>query len=142
MPGMDRKDISVPKDKRTEGELAINTDARRICTYVLRITGNDKKFPKEQEWFTNLLREKAIGIDLNCWKANNIYVNSQTLYDKRMALEAEAGDACTEILEIINIGRSLYHMSTKRYKYLTDQYVELRKKIRNWYKSDRERLKP
>lgn len=60
--------MSVPKDKRTEGELAINTEARRICTYVLRITGNDKKFPKEQEWFTNLLREKAIGIDLNCWK--------------------------------------------------------------------------
>lgn len=67
--------MSVPKDKRTEGELAINTEARRICTYVLRITGNDKKFPKEQEWFTNLLREKAIGIDLNCWKANNIFVN-------------------------------------------------------------------
>lgn len=107
--------MSVPKDKRTEGELAINTGARRICTYVLRITGNDKKFPKEQEWFTNLLREKAIGIDLNCWKANNIFVNSQTLYDKRMALEAEAGDACTEMLEIINIGRSLYHMSTNRY---------------------------
>ena len=120
--------MSVPKDKRTEGELTINTEARRICTHVLRITGNEKNFPKEQEWFTNRLREVAISIDLNCWKANNIYVSSEALYNKRLSLEAEAG--------------GLYHMPTKRYKYLTDQYVELRKHIRNWYKSDRERLKP
>ena len=134
--------MSVPKDKRTEGELTINTEARRICAHVLRITGNEKNFPKEQEWFTNRLREVAISIDLNCWKANNIYVSSEVLYKKRLSLEAEAGDACTEILELINVGRSLYHMPTKRYKYLTDQYVELRKHIRNWYKTDRERLKP
>lgn len=134
--------MSVPKDKRTEGQLTINTEARRICTHVLRILGNEKNFPKEQEWFTDKMREVAINIDLKCWKANNIYVSSDALYSKRLSLEAEAGDACTEMLELINIGRSLYHMPTKRYKYLTDQYVELRKHIRNWYKSDRERLKP
>lgn len=134
--------MSVPKDKRTEGQLIINTEARRICTHVLRILGNEKNFPKEQEWFTDKMREVAIGIDLKCWKANNIYVSSEALYNKRLSLEAEAGDACTEMLELINIGRGLYHMPTKRYKYLTDQYVELRKHIRNWYKSDRERLKP
>lgn len=134
--------MSVPKDKRTEGQLTINTEARRICTHVLRILGNEKNFPKEQEWFTDKMREVAIGIDLKCWKANNIYVSSEALYNKRLSLEAEAGDACTEMLEIINIGRGLYHMTTKRYKYLTDQYVEMRKHIRNWYKADRERLKP
>ena len=135
--------MSVPKDKRTEGDLAINTEARRICTYVLQITGNEKNFPKEQEWFCNLLRTVAINIDLCCWKANNIYVgDSERLYEKRLGLEAEAGDACTTMLELINIGRSLYHMPTKRYRYLTGQYVELRKKIRNWYRSDRERLRP
>ena len=134
--------MSVPKDKRTEGQLTINTEARRICTHVLRILGNEKNFPKEQEWFTDKMREVAINIDLKCWKANNIYVSSDALYSKRLSLEAEAGDACTEMLELINIGKGLYHMPTKRYKYLTDQYVELRKHIRNWYKSDRERLKP
>lgn len=134
--------MSVPKDKRDTGELAINTEARRICTYVLKITGNEKNFPKEQEWFTNRIRDIALDIDLKCWKANNIYASSDALYEKRLALEAEAGDLCTVMLEQINIAKSLYHMDTKRYKYLTDQYVGLRKRIRNWYKADRDRLKP
>ena len=94
-------------------------------------------------WFNNHLREIALHIDICCWKANNIYVNnSEFLYEKRLKLEAEAGDSCTTMLELINIGKQLYHMTTKRYLYLTNQYVELRKKIRNWYKSDRDRLKP
>ena len=135
--------MSVPKDKRKEGELAINVEARRICTHVLQITGNEKNFPREQEWFNFRLRLTALSIDINCWKANNILVgNSEKLYEKRLGLEAEAGDACTTMLELINIGRSLYHMPTKRYRYLSEQYVNLRKKIRNWYKSDRDRLKP
>ena len=134
--------MSVPKDKRSEGELAINTEARAICTHVLRITGNEKNFPKEQEWFTNQLRDTALNIDLDCWEANNIYVNSDALYLQRLSLEAKAGNACTRMLELINIGRSLYHMPTKRYQHLTTQYSDLRKHIRNWYKSDQERLRP
>lgn len=135
--------MSVPKDKRAEGELTINTMARSVCVYVLKITENEKNFPPEQMWFNNHFREIALYIDICCWKANNIYVNnSEFLYEKRLKLEAEAGDSCTTMLELINIGKQLYHMTTKRYLYLTNQYVELRKKIRNWYKSDRDRLKP
>lgn len=135
--------MSVPKDKRSPGELAVNTTARRICTHVLQITANEKNFPPGNEWFLNNLRNTALDINMKCWKANNIYVGgSEELYQKRLALEAEAGDECTQMLELLNIARGLYHMPTKRYRYLTDQYVSLRKDIRNWYKSDRERLKP
>ena len=134
--------MSVPKDKRSEGQLAINTAARAICRHVLEITGNEKNFSKDQEWFTNMMRETALLIDTLCWKANNIYASTEALYEKRLELEAEAGDLCTTMLEYINIARGLYHMPTKRYRYLTDQYTDLRKRIRNWYKSDRERLKP
>lgn len=135
--------MSVPKDKRTEGELAINSEARGICKHLLQILGNEKNFPKEQEWFTNRLRETALDIDLKCWKANNIRVDkSEELYTKRLGLQAEAGDECTEMLELLNVAKGLYHMPSKRYYGLTDQYVGLRKHIRNWYKSDRERLKP
>lgn len=135
--------MSVPKDRRDEGELAVNTMARNICTYILQIIGNPKNFSPEQMWFNNYLRQTALHIDLCCWRANNIFVGkSQELFEKRMKFEIEAGDSCTIMLELINIGRQLYHMPTKRYKYITDQYVGLRKKIRNWYKSDHERLNP
>lgn len=135
--------MSVPKDKRTDGELAINREARGICTHLLKILGNEKNFPKDQEWFANRMRGVALDVDLKCWKANNIYVDkSEDLYRKRLGLEAEAGDECTEMLELINIAKGLYHMPSKRYYNLTDQYSRLRKRIRNWYKSDQERLRP
>lgn len=73
--------MSVPKDKRTEGELAINSEARGLCKHLLQILWNEKNFPKAQEWFTNKLRETALDIDLKCWKANNIRVDkSEELY--------------------------------------------------------------
>lgn len=135
--------MSVPKDRRMEGELTVNTMARSTCAYVIQILGNEKNFPVEQMWFTNQLRNTAVHIDLCCWKANNIYVKqSQFLYEKRMKLEEEAGDACNVMLELINIAKQVYHMPTKRYHYLSNQYVELRNKIRNWYKSDKVRLLP
>lgn len=102
--------MSVPKDKRTSGELTVNTEARGICTHVLRITGNQKKFPPGQEWFLDRFRETALGIDLDCWKANNIYVDSKERYQERMALQQRAADSCTDMLEMINIGLKAYRM--------------------------------
>ena len=99
--------MSVPKDKRSAGQLAVNVEARSICAYVLKITENEKYFPKEQSWFTEKLKQTAINIDISCWKANNIYVSSEALYQKRLALEAEDGDACTVMLELINIGKQI-----------------------------------
>lgn len=135
--------MSVPKDKRTDGVLAVNVAARSACVYLLKITSNEKHFPMNQQWFCQKLRETALEIDLKCWEANNIYVaDSMQRYNARLALQAEAADKCTEMLELINIARSVYHMQTKRYWYLTNQYSDLRKQIRNWYSSDKERLKP
>lgn len=65
--------------------MAINSEARGLCKHLLQILGNEKNFPKEQEWFTNRLRETALDIDLKCWKANNIRVDkSEELYTKWM----------------------------------------------------------
>ena len=36
--------MSVPKDKRAAGELTINTMARGVCVYVLKITENEKNY--------------------------------------------------------------------------------------------------
>ena len=135
--------MSVPKDKRNEGQLAVNTAARAICVHVLKITGNEKNFPPDQEEFAQKLRDIALQIDLDCWNANNIKVgSSEKLYRDRLDLEEKAARECTDMLELLNIAKPLYHMSSKRYKYLTDAYVRLRKMIRNWYQSDRDRLNP
>ena len=105
--------MSVPKDKRIKGQLAINTAARQICTHVLTIVGNEKNFPTDQQWFLNRLRETALNIDLKCWRANNIYVNSEADYHNRSSLQKEAGDDCTDMLELINISKSLFHIDRK-----------------------------
>lgn len=135
--------MSVPKDKRKIGELAVNTAARSICTHILKITGNDKKFPPDQLEYTNRMRDLALQIDLDCWEANNIRVgNSKEKYDDRLRLQEKAKRECTNMLEMINIAQPLYHMSTKRYEYLTEQYTNLRSMITSWEESNKRRLNP
>lgn len=135
--------MSVPKDKRKQGELAVNVAARGACNYVLRITENRKKFPEAHQDLVELLRRTAIDIDLKCWRANNTIVGrNEQAYHGRLRLEEEAAKLCMDILELINITKPLVHMDGKRYRYLVTQYAGLRKMIRAWYKSDRDRLKP
>ena len=135
--------MSVPKDKRDEGELAVNTVARSICVHILNITGNEKNFPVTQSHYITMMQDLAIQIDLDCWKANNILVgDSERYYRDRLELQDKAAGECTDMLELINIAKPLFHMNSKRYKYLTTQYAKLRKMIRAWHKSDQGRLKP
>lgn len=39
--------MSVPGFRRDKGKLDINTKARKLCTYTLQITANDKIMPKK-----------------------------------------------------------------------------------------------
>ena len=141
MPGMETI-MAVPKDKRNNGDLVVNTTARGICAHLLHITANEKNFPSSQSHFIVKMRDLAIQVDLDCWSANNILVDNAENYHDRLRLQEQAARNCTIMLELINIAKQLFHIPTKRYVYLTTQYVQLRKMIRNWYKSDRERLKP
>lgn len=134
--------MSVAKDKREPGQLDVNTKARGACTYILKITGNEKNFPDTQRDIIERFRKLAIDIDLDCWNANETKVMNLDDYHDRLGLQEKAAKECTDMLKLNNIMKPLVHMSSKRYWYIVNEYVELRKMIRGWNRSDAKRLKP
>lgn len=66
--------MSVPVPKRGHGELEVNSKARALTVYTLKILENEKWFPKEQAAFIAKLQDCAIEIQALCWEANNIKV--------------------------------------------------------------------
>ena len=135
--------MSVAKDKRGVGRLAVNTTARGICLHILKITENKKKFPEAHADLVATLRRMALEIDLKCWRATNIVVdNSERLYQTRLQLEWEAAVRCTDIIELINIMKPIIHMDNKRYLFISEQYANLRTLIWKQFNSDSVRLAP
>ena len=134
--------MSVPLPKRDPGELNVNTLARAMCVYTLRITANPKTFPPDQASYTELLRRTAIQIHVLCWRANNIKVNDDQRYRDRIEAQARAADLCNDLYAMIEVAKPLFHLSSRRTVYWQNQVVNVRNHIRGWHDSDAKRLKP
>lgn len=135
--------MAVPVPKRDPGELDVNTMARFLCVYTLRITANPKTFPVEQQSFTELLRKAALTIHTLCWRANNIKVNGNpSRYRDRLEAQDRAADLCNDFYAMIEVAKPLFHLSTRRVVYWQKQVVAVRNKIRAWHDSDAKRLRP
>ncbi|MBQ8707745.1 MAG: hypothetical protein IJ523_06650 [Succinivibrionaceae bacterium] len=135
--------MSVPVPKRKPGELDVNTLARVLCVYTLRITGNEKNFPPNQASYSEIMRRTALRIHVLCWRANNIKVNGNAKrYRDRIEAQAEAADLCNDLYAMIEVAKPLYHLSSRRCIYWQGLVVNVRNHIRGWYDSDVKRLKP
>lgn len=131
--------MSVPKDKRAEGKLALSMLARNHCVYVIQITRNNKVFDPQYAGFTESLVKKTMEIYHCIWGANNVLVNSEDTYTIRRRYQELAATNCNILLADLEIARKLFHLSSKRMKYWTKMIVEIRNKTRAWTQSDAKR---
>ena len=77
--------MSVRKDERTEGKLALSELAVRHAVYVIQITKNDKIFkPEYNDAITSDLVKTAKNISKYIWAANNVKVDSRDTYSKEV----------------------------------------------------------
>ena len=132
--------MSVRKDERNEGKLALSELAVRHAVYVIQITKNEKIFtPEYNEAVTNDLVRTAKNISRYIWAANNVLVNSKETYSIRRKYQELAATECNVLLADVNIARKLFHLSSKRMRYWTGMLVEIRNKTRGWITSDAKR---
>lgn len=61
--------MSVPVPNRGQGELEVNTKARALTVYTLKILENEKWFPQTQRKFIEKLQDCVIEIQALCWEA-------------------------------------------------------------------------
>ena len=135
--------MSVPAPRRGSGELEVNTKARALTVYTLKILENEKWFPKSQQAYINKLQDCAIEIAALCWEANNIKVDKNPdRYARRTSLQDQAAEKCNRLCMLIEIAKPLFHLASKRVRYWINMTTELRGFIRGWHDNDAERLKP
>ena len=135
--------MSVPVPKREHGELEINSQARALTVYTLKILENEKWFPRTQAGFISRLSECAIDIQALCWEANNIRVDEdESRYRRRLELQDVAAERCNRMQMLIETAKPLFHLESRRVRYWVTMTVSLRNAIRKWRESDSKRLKP
>ena len=135
--------MSVPVPNRSEGELEVNTKARALTVYTLKILENEKWFPKTQQAFISKVQDCVIEIQSLCWEANNIKVGSNAeRYKRRIDLQDQAAEKCNRLMMLIETAKPLFHLESKRVRYWIKNTKELRNYIRGWHDKDVDRLKP
>lgn len=134
--------MSVQKDRRSDGKLTLPVMSRQHAKYVIQITKNPKVFdPAYNHEVTDDLVRQAKDINRCIWGANQIKVTSTELYSDRRALQREAVMLCRSLLSDIAIAKGIFHLSSKRVKYWTEQLIEIRNRTQAWMEYDADRYK-
>lgn len=122
--------MSVPVDSRGDRDLEINTLARNLCTYTLKITSNEKNFPPEHIRFIKKIEDTVVEIHLLCWNSYQInqWKNKQRFH-KKIKLLDDAYDLCERLAALIELAKPLFHLTTKRVTFWSGQVNTLEAKI-------------
>lgn len=138
------KCMAVPESQRSKSRFEVFIKAQSLCVYTIKICTNQNVFlPQYQNALTNDLIRTSKDIFIDCWTANNIEIRSKNDYDnykERKRLQEKAIRECTNLLAMMQIAQSLFHLKTKRIKYWGEKTVEVKNLIRRWKESDNERF--
>ena len=133
--------MSVPKGDRREGKLKVLMDARELTVYTIRITKNPKVFdPAYNTAITNDIISTAKDIFISAWHANRIRVDgSKERAEKRRELQEQAISSCEDLLPLIMIAKSVFHLSGKRVKFWGRKTIDVENLLIAWKDADRKR---
>ena len=134
--------MAVYKTQRKEGELLAITKARDAAEYTLKITHNEKVFPKKARYtVVKKLQDKAVEMVMLTVEANEIYPRNRLEYEARHAKQIEAMAAARAIMSVADMCIELYGISPSRVEYWTKQLTIAQNTISGWCKKDAERFK-
>lgn len=133
--------MSVVAGKRGEGELKVITVSGDLCDYTLKITSNEKQFPKRYRWsITNRILQLTIDIDDHLIYANSVYVRpGDGSLLRRQTHQLQALELTNVLLRNIDRAYRRLHVDPKRIEFWTGEIKELQRLIRGWYRKDKER---
>ena len=129
--------MSVPKGKRSEGQLRVLTQANDLMSYTIKITSNETNFPKRYRWcITNRIVSTTADITDKIIHANSIYVSEddETNLERRILLISEALELTYVLLNQVQIAYQVFRLSSERIEYWTGEIIELQRLIRGWKK--------
>jgi hypothetical protein len=134
--------MSVMAAKRSEGTLDVIIKAKELCIHTIKITHNEKVFPKRYRFsITEKLQTQTIEILMLLVEANEIYPKTKAEAEERMLLQKRACAKCRSLLTMIDISKELFGMDMGKVAYWAKLAAEVRNKAVAWQVKDSERFK-
>ena len=128
--------------QKTEGKYDILLEAKKLAAYTIRITSNEKNFPKRYRLtITAHLQELALQITTWVIMANEIYPNSRRELEERLLYEKQARAACRSLMTLIEVSVEVFNTKASTYETWTASASKLHNQITKWIMADRVRFK-
>ena len=129
--------MSVPKSKRSEGELRALTKANELMSYTITICSNENYFPKRYRWaLTNRIISTTADITDKIIHANSIRIGKEgdgENLKRRIKMIDEAVELTYVLMNQIQIAYQVFKkLSADRIEYWTAEVVELRALLKGW----------
>lgn len=133
--------MSVRVNERNHGDLTVIIKAKELASYTLKVTANEKYFPKRYRLtLTDKITGKAFDIFTLLYEANEIYPTSKMEYQQRQLNQRKAMAYCRSMEALIDIAKEAFNIPVRKCEYWTKLIFNVRNLIASWYKKDRERF--
>ena len=132
----------VNASDRGHGKLEALVKAKRLASYTIKITCNQKTFPVQ---YYNAITYKIIAIAtqifMDAWEANGIRVeDDEDKHKERHALQDKAIRGCNNLLPLIQIAQEVFHLRLRRIEHWGRLILETRSILKAWQESDDKRF--
>lgn len=132
--------MAVAEGERSQSKLEVIVKALDLATYTIRITNNPKVFlPEYRSSLTDDIIRTAKDIYIDAWTANNVLVKTADDWKIRKALQERAARNCNNLLALMQMAKSVFHLKSKRVKYWGEKTITVRGYIRDWRDGDSQR---
>ena len=128
--------MSTVVSKRRLNSCESALKANSLIRYTLEVTSNEKYFKPCYKALTDDIIHTSEAIFTKIWEAFNIRIDSYQDAKWRYRLQTEAILLCKNLLALLNIGYSIYHLRGNRVEYWTGLILDTRQSIAKWRTSD------
>jgi len=133
--------MSKHESDRTPGKYDVLEAAKELAGYTIRITSNEKNFPKRYRFsVVGKIQDKALEIVDWLIMANEIYPNTRVELERRTLYQKEARAACRSMMTLMEIAADAFGVNAGTLEYWTGQTSDVRNHTTAWIKSDLRRF--
>lgn len=128
--------MSTVVSKRRLNNCDAALKANALIRYTLEISSNEKYFKSCYKALTDDIIHTSEAIFTKIWEAFNIRIKTLEDAQWRCKLQTEAILLCKNMLALINIGYSIYHLRGNRVEYWGRLVLDTRDSVIRWKNND------
>ena len=133
--------MSKLEKDRTPGKYDVLQASKELAGYTLRITSNEKNFPKRYRFsVVGKIQDKALEIVDCLIMANEIYPNTRVELERRFLYQKTARAAVRSMMTLMEIAADTVGVNAGTLEHWTGQARDVRNHISAWIKSDQKRF--